>query len=134
MTPAQLRERTAAFAVDVTTFAKPLLEVLATRGAGLQLMRAATSVAANYRAAGRSRTRPEFISKVRTVLEEADESLYWLEHLDATGESANAARTKLKQEAQELVAIISRSVRTLRRRRGQGTADRQIVRLPDLDR
>ena len=74
-----LKARTKKFALDVLDF----VDTLPTRGSamriGSQLTDSATSVAANYRAACRSRSDPEFASKIGLVLEEADESLLWLE-------------------------------------------------------
>ena len=70
-----------------------------------QLLRSATSVAANYRAACRARSKAEFISKLGIVLEETDESLFWLELLVDAG-IASRDRMKLPlEEADELVSI-----------------------------
>ncbi|MEY2521104.1 MAG: hypothetical protein QOF24_2863 [Verrucomicrobiota bacterium] len=75
-------------------------------------MRSGTSVAANYRAACRARSKPEFIAKLGTVEEEADESAFWLE-LIIEGELLNAAQIQpLLTEATELVAIIAASKKT----------------------
>jgi len=75
-------------------------------------MRSATSVGANYRAVCRARSTPDFVSKLGIVLEEADESLFWIELLvDADVASAEKTRA-LKAEAGELVAIFVASLRT----------------------
>jgi four helix bundle protein len=77
-----------------------------------QLLRSVTSVAANYRAVCRARSRADFISKLGVVLEEADESLFWLELLvEAEIASSDAVRLAIK-EANELVSIFVTSLRT----------------------
>lgn len=79
---------------------------------GRQLLRSSTSVGANYRAACRGRSRAEFIAKIGTVLEEADECEYWLELLVGSGR-INAEKAKnLVQEASELTAIFAATLIT----------------------
>ena len=91
MTPKELQDRTKRFAVNTITLCRELPPTLDGRRVGQQLIDSATSVAANYRAACRARSRAEFISKLGTVLEEADESLFWLELLvDAQARDASA--------------------------------------------
>ena len=70
----ELRQRLAVFASDADEFAAPLLEAIRSREAALQLKRASSGAAANHRAAGRARSKAEFVSKLTTALEEADES------------------------------------------------------------
>ena len=111
MTPQELRGRLALFARDVEAFSRPLLDSLATRDGALQLRRASSGAAANHRSAGRGRSRAEFISKLTTSLEEADEALYWLEHLRDCGLASSPI---LLAEASELVAILTKSVNTAR--------------------
>ncbi|HUQ87642.1 MAG TPA: four helix bundle protein [Vicinamibacterales bacterium] len=85
------------------------------RTIGQQLIRCGTSVAANYRASCRARSRAEFIAKMGTVEEEADESLFWLE-LVVDSKLATAARVeKLLKEADELTAIFVASIKTAKR-------------------
>ena len=110
-----LEDRTKAFALDVvrlcsTLPAKPEVAVM-TR----QLMRSATSVGANYRAACRAQSRAAFIAKLSIVEEEADESTYWMELLEAILPERSMALKKLQKEASELVAIIVTSKKTARR-------------------
>jgi four helix bundle protein len=79
-----------------------------------QLLRSATSVAANYRAVCRSRSKPDFVSKLGIVLEEADESLFWLELLvDSRVLQADKVHPVLN-EANELVSIFVASLRTVK--------------------
>jgi four helix bundle protein len=110
-----LRARTKRFAIDVLVFAKTLSFDEPDRSISRQLARAATSVGANYRAACRARSRAEFAAKVGIVLEEADESLFWLEVIDeASLECARPVWKRLIQEAGELTAIFAASSITAR--------------------
>jgi len=70
---------------------------------------------ANYRAACRSKSKPDFISKMKTVLEEADESAFWIEMLLDAGKASPQAAQPLLAEANELVAIAASSVNTAQR-------------------
>ena len=80
-----------------------------------QLLRSSTSVAANYRAVCRARSTPDFISKLGVVLEEADETLFWLELLADAGIIAVEKLELPMKEANELVAIFVASLRTVKR-------------------
>jgi len=80
----------------------------------LQLADAATSVAANYRAACRGRSRAEFAAKIGVVLEECDESLFWLEICEEKRWGAERGRRTLLVEANELTAIFVQSSVTVR--------------------
>ena len=73
---------------------------------GKQLLRSATSVAANYRAACRARSNAEFVAKIGIALEEADESLFWIELLEESEILSASSLASLKQEANELTAIL----------------------------
>ena len=83
---------------------------------GRQLLRSATSVGANYRAACRARSVADVCSKLAIVEEEADETIYWLELLTESGLVAPPAATPLKAEANEIVAMTVASIKTLRER------------------
>jgi four helix bundle protein len=85
---------------------------------GRQLLRSGTSVGANYRAACRSRSAADFISKMGVVEEEADESAYWMELLIDAGLIAAQRLAPLFQEAEELVAIAVASINTARKSGG----------------
>jgi four helix bundle protein len=128
MTPEELRQRLAAFARDVTAFSRPLLASLETRDAALQLRRAASSTAANHRAAGRGRSHAEFTAKIGIALEEGDETLFWLEHLRDCGLAGTMAIDPLIQEARELVAILTASNSTARSRQRHQSARRRSDR------
>ena len=81
----QLKRRSKAFALRVIRLYQSLSNNTESQIIGKQLLRSATSVAANYRAACRSRSNAQFYSKISIVIEEADESLFWLEMLTEAG-------------------------------------------------
>jgi len=83
---------------------------------GGQLLRCGTSVGANYRAARRGRSRAEFIAKLGTVEEEADESAYWIEVLVEVKIVKIGSVRQLHTEADELTAIMAQSRQTARRK------------------
>lgn len=112
MTPQELRERTAAFAVDIARLLKSVDSQPSSRVATDQLIRSATSTAANYRAAGLARSHREFISKISQVLEEADESLHWLEFMRDAQVTDIERLAPLIREARELTKIFGASKRT----------------------
>jgi len=110
--PDVMKERTKRFALLVIRLCRNIPSSQEGRIIVRQLLRSVTSVAANYRAVCRARSRPDFISKLGVVLEEADESLFWLELLvEAEIASSDAVRLPMK-EANELVSIFVTSLRT----------------------
>ena len=112
VTSEALTARTEAFAIAVVKFCDTLPNTLPGRRLGQQLLDAGTSVGANYRVACRAFTRPLFVSKLGLVAEEADETEFWFRLIRKTG----------LQEAHELAAIFTASLRTARCGRGR-TAD-----------
>ena len=105
----QLKERSKQFALRIIQFVRALPKTDEARTMGKQLFRAATSLAANYRAACRSRSRAEFIAKIGIVVEESDEALFWLELLrDARIVGDERLRPEL-EEVGELLAIFASS-------------------------
>ncbi|PAP76757.1 four helix bundle protein [Rubrivirga marina] len=111
-----LRDRTKAYALRVIRFCRSLPDSDEGRVIRRQMLRSATSVAANYRAACRARSHREFVAKISVVLEEADETEFWIE-LTVDAGLADAERTRdLLREASELVAIFAASRRTAKRR------------------
>ena len=110
-----LKERTKKFALEIIKLAERLPKNRITNVLSTQLLRSATSVGANYRAACRARSRADFIYKMGIVEEEADEALYWLELLfDAKLAEQNKIQD-LMAEASEIVAIVVASIKTARR-------------------
>ncbi|MGB5942882.1 MAG: four helix bundle protein [Leeuwenhoekiella sp.] len=81
-----------------------------------QLIRSSASVGANYRAAIRGKSDRDFLNKLKIVEEEADESIYWLEILEAMSEKEYVQLKPLKKEANELTAIFVASIKTTRAR------------------
>jgi four helix bundle protein len=112
--PGELRERTKQFAIRAVRLWRSLPRTDEARGIGRQLLRAATSVAANYRAVCRARSKAEFVAKLGVVVEEADESVFWLELLADTEIVSRDRVATLLAEANELVAIFAASQRTAR--------------------
>jgi four helix bundle protein len=112
----ELKARTKRFALDVLSFRRTLPATDVATDIGRQLSRAATGVAANYRAACRSRSDAEFAARIGVVLEEADESAFWLEILTADGISKRQEAVGLLDEANQLTAIFAASSITARRR------------------
>ncbi|PYV31553.1 MAG: four helix bundle protein [Acidobacteria bacterium] len=110
----ELKKRTKAFAIRVVNLFRRLPRTEEARTIGRQLLRSGTSVAANYRAVCRSRSKAEFVAKIGIVVEEIDETIFWIE-LMADTEIFKKARLKdLLTEANELLAIFAASQRTAR--------------------
>jgi len=110
----ELKQRTKQFALRTIKLVAALPESVEGRAIGSQLVRSGTSVGANYRAACRGRSKAEFIAKLGTVEEEADESCYWLELIIEAGLLKPALVQPLLQEANELTAIMVTSRKTAR--------------------
>lgn len=105
MTPLELKARTKLFALRILKLVAALPKNIEGRAIANQLVRCGTSVAANYRAACRARSKVEFVAKMGVVLEEADETQLWLE-LIIEGNLLPSERIQpLLSEANELVAI-----------------------------
>jgi four helix bundle protein len=114
-----LRKRTKEFALDVIKFVEDLPSDRTCNILGSQFLRSGTSVGANYRAACRAKSTADFISKMGTVEEEADESGYWAELLVDAGKIKLAAASDLIKEADELTAIAVSSINTARKSGGR---------------
>jgi four helix bundle protein len=112
----ELRQRTYDFGVAVVNLSKTLPDTVEARRIRGQLTDAATSVSANYRAACRARSRAEFIAKMGTCCEEADESHMWLNMCADTGLCGRPTVTRLIDEADQLLRIFSASQLTAKHR------------------
>jgi len=112
MKSAELQQRTKGFALRVLKLIEQLPNTIGGRVLANQVARSATSVGANYRAACRARSRAEFASKLGTVAEEADESLYWLELIRDGNFVPEKKLASLVSEADELTAIFTVGRRT----------------------
>ena len=110
-----LQTCTKRFALQVIDFCETVPQDDAARILSRQLLRSGTSVGANYRAVCRAKSSADFISKFQTVLEEADESGFWIELLVDSGKVTAASAQSLLSEANELVAISVSSINTARK-------------------
>ncbi|MFN3942738.1 MAG: four helix bundle protein [Flavobacterium sp.] len=131
MNSKELQHRTKKFALDIIK----LTEHLPNNRVGWtftdQIVRSSTSIAANYRAVCRAKSDKDFISKMETVIEEADETLFWLEMIDESGimnddlglgnkiTNHQSQIINLKNEANELVSIFVASAKTVKTRLNQ---------------
>src|SRR5881394_1898769 len=106
---ADLKARTKQFALRVMKLVDSLPRTIQGRVVANQIIRSATSVAANYRAACRARSRAEFIAKIGVVEEEADETAFWLELIIDSALLTETRVRPLLTEAAELVAIMAAS-------------------------
>jgi len=112
---AELQQRTKDLALRVLNLIEHLPNTIGGRVLANQLARSATSVGANYRAACRARSRAEFASKLGTVAEEADESLYWLELIQVGDFVPEKRIASLVSESDELTAIFTSGRRSASR-------------------
>ncbi len=106
MDKAELKQRTKEFALRVIKLTEALPKNNTGRVIGNQLLRCGTATAANYRAACRARSKLEFVAKIGIVLEEADESCFWLEIIIESGLLKEILVLPLLKEAQEITAIM----------------------------
>ena len=102
-----LLERTKRYALNIIKLVASLPNTREANLIGTQLLKAGTSVGANYREANRARSKAEFRAKIGIVEQESDESLYWLEILKESGIAKGKLLDELLVEADELVAIFT---------------------------
>lgn len=112
----ELQLGTKQFALRIIRLCRKLPRELDGWAIGKQLIRSGTSVAANYRAACRSRSREEFSSRMAVVLEEADETAFWLELLAEAKTVRPQSLRDLRDEADQLVRIFSAARHTTKTR------------------
>ncbi|HTB06490.1 MAG TPA: four helix bundle protein [Bacteroidia bacterium] len=116
MTKDELKIRTKKYGIEIIKFLYSLPKEYITSALTNQLVRSATSIGANYRAALRSRSDKEFIAKIGIIVEEADETLYWLEIMKEVPQF-NMVKNEidlLMKEANELTAIFVSTLKTLK--------------------
>ena len=111
----ELKERTKRFALETIELVDKLPRTVVAQTIGRQFVRAGTSVGANYRSACRGRSRAEFAAKLGVVEEEADESAFWMEVIIEAGLLERALVQPLLDEAEEIVAIMVSSRKSLNR-------------------
>ena len=133
MTESELIDRTKRFAVRVMNVVGALPKNVEGRVIADQLRRSGTSVRANYRAACKARSHAEFISKLGTVEEEADETASWLELLIDGGVISQKRLQPLLRKGRELVAILAASRKTAGRNARSQIANRKL-QIPDSAR
>jgi len=115
MTPHELRARTKRFAVAVIRLHRSLPRSDEARVIGRQLLRSGTSIGANYRTACRPRSDADFIAKLGIVIEESDETAFWLELLVDAGVVAAKTVAEALDEVEQLIRIFVASRETARR-------------------
>jgi four helix bundle protein len=114
MNEREFKERTRQFGLRVIRLVASLRKGAAEDVLGRQILRSATSVGANYRAACRARSKADMIAKLSIVEEEADESIYWLELIIEAGMVSQKLVKDLLEEGNSLLAITVASIKTLR--------------------
>jgi four helix bundle protein len=112
----ELCARTKRYALRIIKLYASLAKTPEIQVFGMQLLRSGTSVGAQYREACRARSSAEFISKMQCVLQELDESAYWLELIVEGGIIPQARLDNLSTETEELIKIFVQSIKTARRR------------------
>ena len=105
----QFRQRTKKLALDVIRFSQSFPRTEEATIMKRQLLRSATSVGANYRAACRARSSAEFYSKLSIVIEEADETLFWLELLEESGTVSKNLTSNIVKEATEILSVLAKA-------------------------
>lgn len=108
----ELRRRTKDFALRIIRMCRTIPSTRETNVINNQILRSTTGIAANYRAVGLARSKAEFISKLGIVIEEADETVFWLELLGDSGIVPASKLRELMAEGNELVAIFLASRKT----------------------
>ena len=108
------KERTKKFGLNIIRLAESLPKTRTADVIGRQILRSATSIGANYRAACRAKSPVDMINKLKIVEEEGDETLYWLELLGESGMVPQAQLLPLAKEGDELLAMTVASIKTLR--------------------
>jgi len=114
MTKQELLQRTKSYALRVIKAVQALPRDDVARVLGKQLLRAGTSVGANYRAACRARSTADFVGKLKIVEEEGDESLYWMELLVESSIMPQRRLAALMREGDEIVSIVVAGIKTTR--------------------
>lgn len=115
MSDKAFQQRTFDFGIRCVRLVETLPKSMSAQTIGKQLIRAATSVGANYRAAVRGRSGGDFLSRMGIVEEECDESLYWVDVLIELGFVSGKRVEELRKEANEIIAITVSSIKTARK-------------------
>lgn len=110
-----LKDRTKQLALKIISMYGNLSKTDEIRIVGKQLIRSSTSVAANYRAACRARSRAEFFAKLCIVVEEADETLFWLEVMEEARMISADHLYYLKKEITEILSILAKARKNVKK-------------------
>ncbi len=125
-----LKIRTKQFAIKTISLTKKINNSLENQVFVKQLIRSSTSVASNYRAACKGRSKAEFYSKLSIVIEEMDESLFWLEMIEEFNPSELINLKDVYKEGEQLMKIFSKSRKTMNDNKNQNiksTLDERII-------
>ena len=114
-----LRDRTKAFAIRIVKLYVALPKSHEAQVLGKQVLRSGTSIGAHYREAQRSRSPAEFVSKIELALQELEETDYWIELLLECEIMSAARLADLRQEIQELLAMLTSTVKTIKSKKGK---------------
>lgn len=117
MNPEIMKDRTKKFAIEIIFLCRKLPKNREGNLIGNQIFRSGTSVASNYRAACRGRSKAEFIAKMGIVEEEADETLFWLKVIEEVEIFNRDSISSLMQECNEILSIVVSSINTARKRK-----------------
>ena len=115
MSDKAFQKRTFDFGIRCVRLVETLPKSMPAQTIGKQLLRAGTSVGANYRAAVRGRSRADFLSRMGIVEEECDESLHWIDVLVELGFVSRKRVETLRKEGDEIIAITVSSIKTARK-------------------
>ncbi len=108
----QLSDRMKKFAIDILSITDNMPRKLSSQIIAKQIIRSATSIGANYREACYARSKSEFISKVGICIQEANETLYWLEIIQESKLLTQNTLENVLKEADELLSILIASSKT----------------------
>ena len=112
MVSKDLKERTKQFSLDIIRLVSSLAHNVTAEVLGKQILRSGTSVGANYRAACRAKSKKDFINKLAIVIEEADETQFWIELLVSAELIERDKAATIWKEADELIRIMTASSKT----------------------
>ncbi len=107
-----LQERTKKFHIDIINFCNDFPRTAVGFEISKQILRSAGSVAANYRASARAKSKADFINKIQIVIEEVDECHYWMEVIEEAQLKCGVETARLKNEANELTVIFTATNKT----------------------
>lgn len=113
MNSEEMKKRTKKFGLRTIRMCESLPDTPVARVIRNQILRSGTSVGANYRAACRAKSKADFISKMGTVEEETDESMYWMELIVEAGLMEEKLISELHKEADEILSIVIASIKTV---------------------